>query len=488
LLEQLKRLTKDSLIYGVGHIATRLLTFLLLPYYSFHLTPAEYGELTLYFLFVGVAQAFFFYGLDIAYLRYFTLAKEPDARRTVTGTAFLTSLVSTAALSILIIIAAGSLGRVIIIKPVHPEIVASMVRLCAGILFFDTLSTFPFLLLRGSLRPAHFTAIKVFNVGVNIGLNIWFVGGLNLSVAGIIWANLIASAATLLVLLPVLLRHISFRIDSNLVREMVRFGLPNIPTYLFVMVIELADRKMIEAYRGLEEAGLYSAGYKLGMFMAVVTGAFRFAWQPFFLSHADREDAPRLFSRVLTYYLLVTLSLFLALTFCANTIVTTKWPVIGSLLNARYWPGLAVFPIILLAHVFDGVYANLMVGVYLKKMTSRLPLVTGAAAVFTIVFNILLVPQYGMMAAAWITLVAFFMEAALLWLVMRSAYPVAYEWGRIAKLFLACGVVLAAGYIPALSSIGIRIVLLTLFPLILFLLGFFDQREKFYLRKLLVRE
>jgi O-antigen/teichoic acid export membrane protein len=485
LLQQLKNLTRDSAIYGVGHIASRLLTFLLLPYYSFHLSPAEYGEMTLYFLFVGLAQAFFFYGLDIAYLRYFSLAKDPAQKAVVNGSTLMTTAATTGLLSLVLILAAPVIGRLVIHEPAVPSLVPAMVRLCAGILFFDTISTFPFMFLRGTLRPYHFTAVKLLNVVVNVGLNVWFVGRLDLSIPGVMWANFIASAVTTVVLLPSMLRETVFKWDKGLIQDMVRFGIPNIPTYLFVMVIELADRKIIELYRGAAESGLYSAGYKLGMFMAVVTGAFRFAWQPFFLSHAEQEDAPRLFARVLTYYLLVTFALFLALTYFIDPIIKTQWPGIGYILSPRYWPGLMVFPIILLAHIFDGVYANLMVGVYLKKLTSRLPIVTGAAALFTIVFNILLIPAYGMMAAAWITLIAFFMEAALLWLVVRRAYPVPYEWARIAKIGIACGIALVPMYVFNIESVWLRAGLLIGFFAVLILLGFFNDREKYHIRKLL---
>ncbi len=290
-----------------------------------------------------------------------------------------------------------------------------------------------------------------------------------------------------MVLLPDLLRYFRPVIDKPLIGEMLKFGLPNVPTYFFVMVVELASRKFVEVYRGLDEAGLFSAGYKLGMFMAVVTGAFRFAWQPFFLAHASEADAPRLFARVMTYYLLITTFLFLALSFFIYPLVTSEWPGIGQVLDPRYWPGLAVFPIILLAHIFDGLYANFMVGVYLKKLTHRLPMVTGAAAAITIALNFMLVPRYGMMAAAWITLLAFAVQAALLWYVVRRAYAVPYEWGRVLRLAIAAAAIFGLGQLPALSSTPVRLGLIVMFPLLLLALGFLDASEKRHLRRILLR-
>ncbi len=486
MLPQLKRLGRDSLIYGVGHIASRLLTFLLLPYYSFHLAPAEYGEVTLYFLFVAVVQTFYFYGLDIAYLRYFGLSKEQEDQRTITGTAVTVSLASSLFFTLLIWLLARPLGHLLIEQPVHPEVTTAMIRVCAGILFFDTLSAFPFILLRGTLRPLRFITVKLANVAVNIGLNIWFVGFLKLGVEGILYSNLIASALTVVIMLPDLVRYYRPVINRTLIVEMITFGLPNVPTYLFVMIVELVDRKFVEIYRGLDEAGLYSAGYKLGMFMAVVTGAFRFAWQPFFLAHASEENAPQLFARVMTYYLLITVTLFLGLSFFVNDIITTQWPGLGYVLDPRYWPGLVVFPIILLAHIFDGLYANFMVGVYLKKLTHKLPLVTGVAAALTIGLNFLFVPRYGMMAAAWITLLAFAVQAILLWYVVRGSYAVPYEWGRIVKLGLCAVVFYILGTLPGLPHLWLRALLVVLFPLALLAVGFFDQSERRHLRRWLL--
>lgn len=461
---------------------TRLVTFLLLPYYSFRLSPAEYGEITLYFLFIAVTQTFFIYGFDIAFLRYFTLSKRESERREITGTAILTSLISSAFLLLLITAAAPLLGGLLIRNPVHPEITPNMIRVCAGILFFDTLTTFPFLMLRATHKPLWFTVIKLLNVLINISLNIYFVGSLKWSVKGVLLANLAASSVTFLILLPYAIRRITPVIRRINLKEMFVFGLPNVPTYLFVMVVELADRKIIEAFRGLEEAGLYSAGYKLGMFMAVVTAAFRFAWQPFFLSHADDENAPVLFARVLTYYLLVAGTLFLMLTYYIGPIIRTDLPAVGHIIAPEYWAGLCVFPLILLAHIFDGIYANLMVGVYLKKLTRRLPLVTGSAAAVTILLNLLLIPRYGMMAAACVTVLAFALQAFLLWLVVRKPYPVPYEITRIIKLAVVLGLLYFLSTLSVFSELWIRTLLLVSLPVFLYLSAFFTVDEKRFLR------
>ncbi|MCB9366505.1 MAG: oligosaccharide flippase family protein [Calditrichaeota bacterium] len=471
------------MIYGLAHILTRSVTFLLLPYYSYRLSAGEYGELALYYLFLAVAQTFYVYGLDIAYLRFYNLKDHGKSKEVVNGTVFLAVLVSALSLSGILLLLRDGIGRLVIHNPVRPDEVATGVMICAGILFFDTLGTFPFLKLRSDNRPLAFSTQKLINVSLNIALNVWMVGGLRLGVMGVLYANLISSVVTFLLLLPSFARSLVLTLDGVLLKSLLTFGLPNVPTYLFVMVVELADRKALEIFRGVEEAGLYSAGYKLGMFMGVVNAAFRFAWQPFFLKHAEDSDAPRLFSRTLTYYLLVACALLVSLTALVPPLVTTDLPVIGRLISSEFSSGLVVFPVILAAHIFDGVYANLMVGIYIQKQTRRLPAVTGAAAVFTIAANLLLVPTYGMMAAAWITLAAFMIQAVLLYFVIRKCYPLNYEWGRIGLLGLVTTILTL---VAAQSELGwtLRVLVVLAFPLSLLLLRFPTQGELAAVRRL----
>jgi len=234
--------------------------------------------------------------------------------------------------------------------------------------------------LRATEKSLPFISLKTTGAAINIGLAIVLISVFDRGIAGVFEANLIATSLQLLAVLPVVFKNLRLKFQFNKLGEFFRFGLPNIPSQIFVMVVELANRKILEIIMGLSIVGIFSAGYKLGLFMAVVTMGFRFAWQPFFLSIADRPDAKETFSRIFTYYLLVTGTLFLALAFTIGPIMTTSWPGIGALIEERYWEGLKVFPIILLAHICNGAYANFMVGVYLKKKTGLMPIVTGIAA------------------------------------------------------------------------------------------------------------
>ncbi len=442
MFQQIRRLLKHSAVYGMGHVLTRMVSFILLPYLTHVLTPEEYGAVALLYTFIAIALVLYTYGFDITFLRYYILESDEAKKRDIFCTIFWVALLSSTVFSILIAATTGFLASLVFENPESIGISTQyLILVSVCLLFVETLVLYPFLYLRAVEKSLPFIAIKTAGVALNIGLAIVLISVFDRGVAGVFEANLVATAFQLIFLLPIILKNVRFKIQFDQLREFFRFGMPNVPSQVFVMVIELANRKIIEIILGLSIVGIFSAGYKLGLFMAVITMGFRFAWQPFFLSIADKPGAKETFSRVLTYYFLVTGAIFLCLVFSIKPLMTMNLPVVGTLIDPEYWEGLQVFPIILLAHMCNGAYANFMVGVYLKKKTGLMPIVTGVAAAVNIIGNIIFIPIFGMMAAAWMTLISYFILAALLYVLIQKHYPIEYEWKRIGLLF-ACGSVI----------------------------------------------
>jgi O-antigen/teichoic acid export membrane protein len=265
--------------------------------------------------------------------------------------------------------------------------------------------------------------------------------------------------------------------NLNLQKDLWKFGLPNVPALFFLYIIEFSGRKVIEVYRGMEEAGLFSAGYKMGMFMAIVTTAFRFAWQPFLLTEAKNEGAERTFARVFTYFYAVTGYLFMIFVMFAVDLVKMKIPgVSASILDPTYWVGMSVFPLILLAHFFDGLTANFTVGIYIKNKTQIVPLINGAGAIFNLGMNMLVIPRYGMMGAAWVTAGSFLIMTLLLYFYINRHYPIPYEWLRVLKCTIAVGVPVVV-YFCYPGGIWWRLILLVSTPVLLVGMKFFYKEE-----------
>lgn len=465
MFAKIRSLTKQTAVYGVGTIAARAVAFLLLPYYSHLMSPGEYGVFTLFLIFVGIMQPLYMHGMDISLLR-FSAAADKEHQKKDLGFVLIQTLMVGGVISAMIAIFSPQVARLVVSSSTGVE--RSLALMSAAVLITDTLGFHIFTFLRIRHRPGIFSAFKLGNVFLNIGLNIYLVGTLRLGAMGGFLAFVIASAVTLLGLLWVVRREIHLSWNRSQLKEWLLFGLPNVPSMLFIMILEFSDRKWIEALMGVDEAGIYSAGYRLGMFMNMVAQAFRYAWQPFFLQTASDEDARDTYARILTYFLMATGWMWLGMTLLLEPLLKLPLPGIGPLIHPNFWAGFAVFPIIMLAHIFNGIYANFMVGVYLEKKTKIIPLVVGVAAIVNVVGNGLLIPVYGWMASAWLTVASYAIIAVGIFLYINRRYPVPYEWGRIGVIAISVAVMwfVATYLLPTEHTILLDILIVLVLPLL----------------------
>jgi O-antigen/teichoic acid export membrane protein len=211
------------------------------------------------------------------------------------------------------------------------------------------------------------------------------------------------------------------------------------------------------------------------MIMALMVAAFRFAWQPFFLSTSQQPDAKIIFSRVLTYFSLVCGVVFLSVCFFVDDLVRLN---LGgfTILGKAYWQSTEIVPLILLAEFFPGAYSIFILGLQLEKKTIYLPVITGIAAVVNIASNYALIPIFGMIGAAWAAVFAYAAMAASSYVISQRQYQIDYEWLRLGKLAGVVAALFAIERIFTISFFG-RIGLLLAFPIALFALGFFEKSE-----------
>ena len=237
---------------------------------------------------------------------------------------------------------------------------------------------------------------------------------------------------------------------------MLYFGLPYLPAAISSMVVQVIDRPLVQAMTNTETLGIYSANYKLGIFMMLFVTMFQFAWQPFFLTNAKEENAKELFSKILTLFLLVSSMIWIILTLFVDDFA--RWQIIPgkSIIGKDFLIGLPIVPIILLGYLFNGLYYNFQAGLYIEEKTKYFPIVTGLGAVVNVVVNILLIPVWGIMGAALATLAAYITMAAGLFYFSQKVYKIKYEYSRIIKvlslLFVSCGL-----YYYLLYNVGLNI-------------------------------
>jgi len=484
LFHAIKRLSGQTLVYGLGHVVTRLVWFMLLPFFTHYLPPEQFGEQTLFYILIAVMMEVVRLGQDIALLRYYVLEKIGERRKAIFSTIFWGMLFFSTAIAGAIWYWDGFWVELFVgYEAPFPEWTIVTLHLCAVIVFLDNLSAFPLVVMRGENKAGLFLFAKLAGVIVQTGLTLIFLVWMGRGIQGIFEANAISAAVTLIICLPTIFSRLKLKFDKAIIIACLAFGLPNLPNSLFVQVIELADRKILALLRSTAEVGIYSAGYKLGLFLSIVAMGFRYAWQPFFLQISDRSDAQEVYARVFTYYMAITFWLYLLLTAFVEPITTWNFPVIGYIIAPDYWQGLKIFPVILLAQVFNGAYAVFMVGMYLKKKMYVLPFITGAAALVNVAINVALVPQHGMWASAWATVAAYATMTILLYVYVNRRYPISWEWKRILHLLLTGALIYAASAIGKQYGMNwISYIGCLLYPFILVITGLATPGELAHLK------
>ena len=469
MLKDLKSLGKESLIYGLSTVGARLLNFILLPFYTHYLLPADYGVVAAVFSYIAFLNIVYHYGMDQAYMRHYA------DREKAFPSAFACLGVTTLLLSVLL---CGFSGFWAAASGIGAEY-SRLVWYGAAILLLDTITIIPFADLRMRHRPLRFAGIRTASIVVNVALNVLFLKYLGLGLESVFLANLISSAAAALLLAPELLAFAP-RVDLPVLRNLLAFALPLLPAGLGSMAVQVLDRPIMLHLADTASVGVYQANYRLGIFMMLLVSMFDQAWRPFFIERSHRPDAPRIFARVLTYFVFGGLWVWLALSFFIGDLARLR--VAGvNLIHPDYWSGLGIVPLVLGAYLLNGVYVNFLAPVIIAKKTGVILSVTLAGAAVSIAANFALIPPFGMFGAAWAVFISYLVMAVMIYLRGRSFFPVPYEFGRLAGALAAAGVC-AVPFLffspEGVPGLLLRLAALAAFPLLLWYTGLVLPEEK----------
>ncbi len=486
MLEKLKRLGTETAIYGISTVLGRFLNFLLIPFYTNVLLTSDYGVVAYLFAFMAFLNVVYGYGMESAFFKYASTLELGNRKQTF-STPFVSVLFTSFLFSLLIDFSSPKIASVLEIGSGS----AILVQLAAWIIFFDAISVIPFASLRLDHKPVRFALIRLTSVVVNVSLIVVLLLHFHLGIIGIFVSGLISTVLTFLLLLPTIFRNFSFEYLLSIHKGLLRFGLPYLPTGLSWMVIQVIDRPILRSLTDESTVGIYQASYKLGIFMLLLVNMFDYAWRPFFLANAKEADAKAMFSRVLTYFALASAIVVMVLSLFIEDVVKVQF--FGRyIIHPNYWEGLGIVPVILLAHVFSGVYIIFTPGIYIEKKTYHLPYIVGIGAAINVISNYALIPVLGMMGAAYSTLFSYFAMAVALYLVVQRFYRVDYEFERLAKIALSLAVVMILFYTGKyfLSDqlfFLLKFVLLLGFLSLMSLFKFFEREERKFFKTLLAR-
>lgn len=476
----IKSLIKDTAIYGLSSIVGRFLNWLLVPIYTAVFLPGEYGIVTYLYAIVAIGLIILTYGMETAFFRFINHEGVKNPMEV-----YSTSLISLATTSGLFFVL-----LLLFLEPIaaslrcgdHPE----YIWMLGATLAIDAYTAIPFSFLRYKERPIRFATLKLINIGVNIGLNLfflllcpwlwihnpapiaWFYDP-TFGIGYIFLANLISSVITLTMLLPDVI-HVPTKFDSALLRKMLLYAYPLLILGLAGIMNQNLDKIFLPSLFptkeiAMQELGIYGACGKIAVVMMMFTQAFRFAYEPFIFAQnrqrgADKTDAYR---DAMKYFIIFSFVIFLA--------VMYYMPVLKYFISPKYFSGLKVVPIIMIADICFGIFFNLSVWYKLTDKTIWGTWFSLIGLAIVIAINFIFVPVYGYIACAWAALGCYGTMMMLSYLVGQKKYPIAYDTKNAAFYTVLAlslyGLSILISTDNNLIDLPIRTILLALFVVII---------------------
>jgi len=444
-LNPLKKLASQTAIYGLSSVVGRLLNYLLVPLYTRYFLPEEYGVVTELYAYVAFLVIILTYGIETAFFRF----SQKENNRIVYSTSLISLLFSSLLFIILMFVFSENISSSIG-YPNNQE----YVKWFALIIGLDAISSISFAKLRALNKATRFALIRLVNIFINIGLNLFFiiycpyaiennlqslnfvnsVYSASVGVGYIFIANLFASAITILMLLPEMINSV-WIFERHLWKKMMIYASPLLIAGLAGMTNETIDRILLkyllpESSNISREIGLYGAFYKLSIIMILFIQTFRFAAEPFYFSQEREHNSRKIYADVMKYFIIVTSFIFL--------IVTTFYDFFINFLGSKYHDerGFLVVSILLFANFFLGIYYNLSIWYKLTEKTRYGAYIAIFGASITIILNILLIPVFGFVGCAFATLICYSSMVLLSFYLSNKHFPIPYNYYRILMYFL----------------------------------------------------
>lgn len=415
-------------MYGLGSILPRFLSFLLVRLHTIVFSPEEYGVITNLYAYVAVVNIVLIFGMETAYFRF--ASREGYSEKRIFNLAQTVVVVISTVLSVAFILLADPIGDTLQVSG-RTDLVFWLV----GIMFVDALAAIPFARLRLQKKALRFATGKLINIGILVGLNVYFLklsSSYQPDISLVVLANLAANAFYLFFFAPML---IAWRpaYDRNVSPAMYSYAYPIMLMGLAGMTNEMFSRIMLikwlpEGFYGNRSEefalGVFGACYKLAVLMNLTITAFRYAAEPFFFSNAAEKNSPQLFARVNHYFVIVCCIILLS--------VSINLDILKYFLGRpEYWEGLHIVPILLLAYLFLGLYYNFSVWFKLTDRTYYGTMITLIGMVITIAANYLLIPVAGYEGSAVAALLCYSGMAFLCYFLGQRFYPIPYNLGKV---------------------------------------------------------
>jgi len=471
LFEKFRETGKHGIIYGIGAVLQKTITFVLLPLYTTRLTASDYGVLGLVNITGALMETIFIIGMNYGLLRSYYDYEDEENRRAVISTAFYIVLSSSFLLLVLGFIFSKNFSILLFQSPEYR--IYFMIIVITTV--FNMLNVIPFVVFRVKKESLRFIIFQIIFLLVGIGVIIYLVNYRKWGLLGALTGNLTMSALTCLTLYIYIRREIILKFLKVEFKKMLLLGIPLIPANISVFVFEAIDRYFLNYYSNTHEVGLYNLAYNFGNIITVLVATpISLIWPAMYLSVKDHDNAKEFYSRALTYSLSISLFLFLIFSLLSREALQI-------FSNEEFWEAYLVIPIIVLSYSIWSLRKIVSVAVVIKRRTKGMAVINFIGAALNIGLNFLLIPKYGMMGAACATFITYAIVISSMFFYNQKLMRLYYEWKRILKILAAAAVIFLIGYFVRIDilvwSIIFKTAIILLFPLLLLAIKFFTAGE-----------
>lgn len=472
MLAFIKSAAKNSLIYGIGNVSTKIIGFVLLPLYTSHLSVQEYGILGILEVSSQLIVSIFGLSLSYSFFRWYWDKEYVEMRHSMMFTCLLTLLFVVLILIGTVVVFASKLSMILFDSPQY----SMLVILLAISSSLQILASIPSSLMQLQQRSLLFTIVNTSQLAITLIGTIICVASFKMNVLGIYFAQIIGGTAYFLFLLKYILNNIVFRFNFRILKEMLTVSMPLVMGSISGVIINIADRYMLRYFGHLSDVGIYSLGYKIANTVyVVVVMSINLAITPMLYKIMDDPNNKRVYSKVMTYVAFGVMFCVMGISFFGNEIIKVMAQ------NPEYWNSYKVIPFISFGIYFGMLKDISVVGLNLTKKTKIISVIVVTISIVNILANALLIPIFQIIGAALASLISQFLFFLLLYIFAQRHYFIPYEYAKLFWLSVLGMIMMFMVSLVQDAHLSIRLLtkicLLISFPLILYALKFFEPIE-----------
>lgn len=479
MLGQIRKLGKQTAIYGFGSILNKMLGFLLIPIYNNFIPIGAFGDLAVMEITILLLTSILHFGVFTGHQRYFFIEKEKNNYGSFLFTNYSGNVILTLLAVLPFFLFSSQLSTLFYDNSAQTV----NLKIVSGIIVAEILCVIPFQILQFEEKAFRYLLLNAFKLTSSFLLTRYFVKDLSMGIEGILYARLAGAASTALIsLFFVIIPRVKIKWDSSLLWLSMKFGLPAIAGNIGYLIFQMNDRYMLNWLSTDIETGKYSFGYKIANFINLIfVSTIGLSYMPSIFSKEKEENNTRYYRKMLTYYCFLIAFIILGFLFFYKDLLSLVAK------NRDYWDGLAVVPMLSLSFMVMGMNYFVGIGLFLKNKMHHFVIPSLAAIILNITMNYFLIPIWGMMGAAYSTLISQIVYTSILTITSGRQMKIGFEWLKILMIYsLAIALFIAGEFTRSMNiflSSFLKLMLIGIFPLVLYKFNFFEKIELQRLRE-----